>query len=97
MDVRKDSPYFNVPYAVELSERNNIAILIGKGYAHGFLSLSDDSWMLYSTSTVHCPPMDRGVLWSSIAYDWPIENPCISERDGLHPSILEIGNTIWKN
>jgi dTDP-4-dehydrorhamnose 3,5-epimerase len=96
VDVRADSPYFNKPYAVELSEANKIALLIGKGYAHGFLSLSDDSWMLYSTSTVHCPPMDRGVLWSSIAYDWPIANPCISKRDESHPSILEITNTIWQ-
>jgi dTDP-4-dehydrorhamnose 3,5-epimerase len=90
VDVRPDSPHFNQPLAVELSEVSNKALLIRKGYAHGFLSLTDDSWMLYSTSTVHCPSLDRGVLWSSIAFDWPCAQPLLSERDGRHPSIREL-------
>jgi dTDP-4-dehydrorhamnose 3,5-epimerase-like enzyme len=91
VDVRPESPQFNKPYAVELTETSNMALLIAEGYAHGFLALADDSWMLYSTSTVHCPALDRGVLWNSIAFDWPITHPLLSERDGRHPSILEQG------
>lgn len=91
VDIRPESTHFNRPYAVELTETSNTALLIGQGYAHGFLTLADDSWMLYSTSTVHCPTLDRGVLWSSIAFDWPIDHPLLSERDGHHPSILEQG------
>lgn len=91
VDVRPESPNFNKPYAVELAETSDTTLLIGKGYAHGFLTLVDDSWMLYSTSTVHCSSLDRGVLWSSIAFDWPSAKPLISERDGLHPSIQELG------
>ena len=89
--IQPESPHFNKPYAVELSETSNTALLIAEGYAHGFLALADDSWMLYSTTTVHCPKLDRGVLWSSIAFDWPVANPLISERDGRHLSILEQG------
>jgi dTDP-4-dehydrorhamnose 3,5-epimerase-like enzyme len=44
--------------------------------------------MLYFNSTVHCPSMDRGVLWSSIAFDWPILGPKLSDRDAGHPRIL---------
>jgi dTDP-4-dehydrorhamnose 3,5-epimerase len=91
VDVRPESPHFNQPLAVELSDASNKALLIRKGYAHGFLSLTDDSWMLYSTSTVHCPSLDRGVLWSSIAFDWPCIHPLLSERDKHHPSIEELG------
>lgn len=90
VDVRPESPNFNRPFAVEISESSNTALLIGKGYAHGFLTLAVDSWMLYFTSTVHCPSLDRGVLWSSIAFDWPNAKPLISERDGLHPLIQEL-------
>ena len=90
VDVRPESPHFNKPFAVEISDSSNTALLIGKGYAHGFLTLAEDSWMLYTTSTVHCPSLDRGVLWSSIAFDWPSTKPLISERDGLHPSIQEL-------
>jgi dTDP-4-dehydrorhamnose 3,5-epimerase len=87
VDVRPESPHFNKPVAVELSEHTSTALLIGKGYGHGFLALDEDSWMLYSTTTVHCPALDRGVLWSSIDFDWPIQQPVISERDSNHPTI----------
>ena len=88
VDVRPESPHFNKPFAVEISDSSNTALLIGKGYAHGFLTLAADSWMLYFTSTVHCPPLDRGILWSSIAFDWPIVDPTLSDRDAGHPRLL---------
>jgi dTDP-4-dehydrorhamnose 3,5-epimerase len=91
VDVRPESPTFNKPFAVELSQSSNAALLIGKGYAHGFFTLTDDSWLLYCTSTVHCPAMDRGVFWSSIAMDWPCKDPLLSERDKRHPSIHSLG------
>lgn len=87
VDLQPESEHFNNPVAVELSEHAGTALLIGKGYGHGFLALDDDSWMLYSTTTVHNPALDRGVLWSSIDFDWPIEQPVISERDRQHPPI----------
>ena len=90
VDVRPESLNFNKPFAIEISESINTALLIGKGYAHGFLTLAEDSWMLYTTITIHCPSLDQGVLWSSIAFDWPSAT-LISERDGLHPSIQELG------
>jgi len=87
VDVRPESPHFNKPISIELSETGHTVLLIGKGYAHGFLTIEDDSWMLYSTTTVHCPSLDRGVRWDSIAFDWPISQPLISDRDGCHPHI----------
>ena len=91
VDVRPESPHFNKPCAVETSDSSNTALLIGKGYSHGFLTLADDCWMLHYISTVHCPSLDHGLLWSSIAFDWPSAKPLISERDGLRPSIQELG------
>jgi dTDP-4-dehydrorhamnose 3,5-epimerase len=90
VDVRPDSPNFNKPFAIEISESSNKSLLIGKGYAHGFLALGDDNWMLYATTTVHNPSQDRGVLWNSIAFNWPIDQPLLSPRDGLHPKIQDI-------
>jgi dTDP-4-dehydrorhamnose 3,5-epimerase len=87
VDVRPESEHFNKTVAVELSEHSNTALLISKGYGHGFLALDDDSWMLYTTTTVHNPMLDRGVLWSSIDFDWPIKHPVISDRDRQHPPI----------
>jgi len=87
VDVRPESADFNKPVSLELSEHCQTALLIGKGYAHGFLALEEDSWMVYSTNTIYNPDMDRGVLWSSIAFEWPLNKPVLSERDSLHPSI----------
>lgn len=88
VDVRPESPHFNKPFAVDISDSSHTVLLIGKGYAHGFLTLAADSWMLYLTSTVHCPSLDRGILWSSIAFDWPIDEPTLSHRDASHPHLL---------
>ncbi len=87
VDVRPESPTFNQPYGVELHSGAGQALLIPKGYAHGFLSLEDGSLMSYLTTTVHAPSHDSGVLWSSIAFDWPLHDPIVSHRDQLHPSI----------
>lgn len=89
VDIRTESPHFNKPVALELCEEDNIALLIGKGYAHGFLSIEEDSWMMYATNTVHNPSLDRGVLWSSINFEWPVNAPIISDRDKRHPAIGE--------
>lgn len=90
VDIRPYSPHFNKPFSLELSQTSNIGLLIGKGYAHGFFTLTEESWMLYSTTTVHCPSLDFGVLWSSIDYDWPNKHPILSDRDGRHPPICNM-------
>ena len=87
VDIRPDSPNFNKPFSIELSPTNSTALFISKGYAHGFISLDDDSWMFYLTDTVHCPALDQGILWSSLDFEWPILNPRVSQRDSLHPPI----------
>lgn len=84
VDIQPKSQHFNKPYSINLSEKSNTMLFIGKGYAHGFLSIDDDSWMMYFTSTVHCPSLDKGVLWSSIDFQWPVNSPLVSDRDSNH-------------
>lgn len=80
-------PSFNRPYSVELSSEKGNCLLIAKGYAHGFISLCDDSIVNYLTSTVYSPRDDLGVLWSSIDFEWPVMTPILSSRDASHPPI----------
>ena len=40
--------------------------------------------------TIHNPLNDKGVLWNSIAFNWPVKNPLLSKRDLNHPSIKEV-------
>ena len=87
VDIRPQSPTFNQPVSLELNASDDYAIYIGKGFAHGFLSFSENTTMIYCTSTMHNPSLDKGVLWSSINFDWPVSNPILSERDKNHPLI----------
>ena len=65
-------------------------LFIGKGFAHGFLTKSEYSTMHYLTSTVHNEVLDRGVLWSSIDFIWPVKKPILSKRDMKHPLISDL-------
>ena len=87
VDIRPASPQFNRPISIPLDSRTPHLIFIPKGYAHGFLSQSSETVLLYQTSTVHNPQNDKGILWSSIDFDWPVVNPILSVRDQSHPVI----------
>ena len=87
VDVRKKSKFFNIPFSFNIS--GDKAIFIPKGFAHGFLSLEDRTIVQYLTDKEYNPYKDKGVLWKSINFKWPVENPLLSSRDSNHPSIKE--------
>lgn len=89
VDIRKSSPSYSQVYAIELNSNNRTVLIIPPGCAHGFLSLEDNSLMFYKVSTVYSPEHDKGLAWDSIDFDWSIENPILSERDNMHPSLKD--------
>ena len=90
VDVRKKSKFFNQVYSFNLDAQSGLSIFIPQGFAHGFLSLSDDSIVNYLVSTNHDLNNDKGIRWDSINFKWPCKNPIVSERDESHPKISEI-------
>lgn len=64
-------------------------LVIPKGVAHGFKSLSDDSLMVYKTSTEYSPEHDKGIRWDSFGFDWDVQVPVISARDSAHPGLAD--------
>ncbi len=87
LDLRKASATYGKAASFELSARKANIIYMSEGLAHGFMSLSDESIMQYKVTAVHSPVNDRGILWNSFGFDWPLAQPIISERDQLHPSL----------
>ena len=87
VDVRQDSPFFNQPISILIKASEPLACFIPKGYAHGFLSLEDNTILGYLTDHEYDPSRDSGVLWSSINYHWTIKNPILSSRDSLFEDI----------
>jgi dTDP-4-dehydrorhamnose 3,5-epimerase len=92
LDLRKNEPTFGKVYSTLLSEKNRHLLYIPSGIAHGFVSLKEDTTMIYKTSTVHSPEHDRGIRWDSFGFDWEIESPIISMRDSAHPAFAEFNS-----
>ena len=81
LDLRKSSITYGQFIEYNLDYKNNEAIYIPSGCAHGFKTLEDDTTMIYLVTSEYNKEHDSGVKWNSIGYDWNIENPIISERD----------------
>lgn len=87
LDLRKDSPTYKQWFGTVLSQENRISLYIPKGCAHGFLTLSDDTEVLYQMSEFYHPESAHGVRWndSEFQISWPGEVKMISDRDRQLP------------
>jgi dTDP-4-dehydrorhamnose 3,5-epimerase/CDP-3, 6-dideoxy-D-glycero-D-glycero-4-hexulose-5-epimerase len=81
LDLRKKSETFGEFFSRELNAQTREILFIPSGFAHGFLSLENETTMFYQTNTVHSPQNDCGILWNSFGFDWPVKNPILSKRD----------------
>ena len=93
VDLRCNSKTFGQYVKVELSAENKNILYIPKGFAHGFLTLSQTAELAYKTGGEYNPAAERGVMWndSDINIDWGGDiNPVLSEKDKTHPHLCEI-------
>lgn len=85
VDIRKSSPTFGRYVAVELSEENKRQFFIPRGFAHGFLVLSDEAVFTYKVDNVYAPQAEAGIRWNDedINIEWPIDTSKVitSEKD----------------
>jgi dTDP-4-dehydrorhamnose 3,5-epimerase len=86
VDLRTEQPTFGKYFTVELSEENRKAIYIGKGFAHGFLAMEENSIVEYHTTTSQSKDCEGGILWDSFGFEWPVVNPILSDRDKVFPA-----------
>ena len=84
LDLRKSSDTYGKFDVFELNGNDGSNIYIPSGMAHGYLSLEDNSGVLYSTSAVHKVEADSGILWNSFDFNWRCEKLIISKRDQEH-------------
>jgi len=90
VDLRPESPTFRQWTGVELSAQTGRALLIGEGMAHGFLTLQDETDVVYQIDRIFEPGHGRGVRWNDPAFaiEWPQEPLVISERDASYGDFL---------
>jgi len=87
VDLRAQSPTERRWFGTELRAENRRALFVPQGFAHGFITLHDDTEIFYMISVRHAPGFERGVRWNdpALGIRWPIEPAVISARDAAYP------------
>lgn len=93
VDIRKSSPTFGQHVMVELSDENKRQFFIPRGFAHGFLVLSDEAVFTYKVDNPYAPQAEAGICWNdpAIGIDWPIDPKDVltSEKDMKQPLLKD--------
>lgn len=86
-DLRPESPTYKRTFSILLSAENRRMLYIPKYVAHGFLTLTDDTEVLYQMSEYHVPQCARGFRWNDANFEisWPDQVRVISEKDRGYP------------
>ena len=87
VDIRPHSRHYNRWFGIELTAQNHRALYVPAGFAHGFITLSDDAEVYYMISVPYSPEHAQGFRWSDPAFgiQWPLSPGVISPRDAAYP------------
>ncbi len=86
LDLRPGSPTFGRSFGAELTADNRRMLYVPKGFAHGFVTLSEDTEAFYLVDEFYAPELERGIRWDDpqFAIGWPLAPTVISEKDRGH-------------
>lgn len=83
IDLRADSPTYGEWIGVELTADNRRALFVPRDFAHGFVTLEDNTDAFYMVSQSYVPNAESGIRWNDpkFAIDWPIQPSLVSDKD----------------
>ena len=92
IDLRKNSPTFGKWHGEILSAENKKQMYIPENFAHGFCILSDSAEFVYKCTDFYVPGDESGLIWndSQLGIKWPIEQPILSDKDAVLPSLADV-------
>jgi len=100
VDIRHGSPNYAKWFGVVLSAENKKQLYIPRGFAHGFLTLEDDTEIQYKVDNFYSAEHDRGIRYDDrdIGIEWGVDSPLLSEKDSKAPYLKERGpDFLWKD
>lgn len=85
VDIRKNSPTYGENVSIKLSEQNKKMLYIPEGFAHGFLTLEDNTIFSYKCSNFYNKASEDSLVWNdpNLDIDWKIDRPILSEKDKI--------------
>jgi dTDP-4-dehydrorhamnose 3,5-epimerase len=89
VDLRRNSATYGQSVSFELDATQRNAVYVPTGCAHGFLSLTENSVVLYYQSKGYDADTDSGIHFDSFGFNWPVSNPIVSQRDLAHPTLSD--------
>jgi dTDP-4-dehydrorhamnose 3,5-epimerase len=86
LDLRRGSPTFGESFGAELSAENRRMMYVPRGFAHGFITLADDTEAFYLVDEFYGPEQERGIRWDDprFAIRWPLAPAVLSDKDRRH-------------
>ncbi len=87
IDLRPASPTYRAWAGFDLSAENHRTLYVPEGFAHGYLTLADDTVVFYQVSEFYNPGHERGIRWNDPAFaiHWPLTPRIVSPKDASHP------------
>lgn len=93
VDIRRSSSTFGKWVGAHLSAANHRQLWIPQGWAHGFLTISDEAEVLYKSSDFYAPDLERSIAWNDpqVGIDWPLDgtDPLLSPKDEIAPALAQ--------
>ena len=90
VDIRRGSPTYAKWVGIELSAENHRQLFIPRGFAHGFITLTNDVEVLYKADNLYAPECDGNIRWDDpeIGIKWPIDPVVLSDKDAAAPLLV---------
>ena len=95
VDLRKNSKTFGKHFSIRLNEKNCSSVFIPPGFAHGFLTLKDNTVFSYKCTSFYNKKSEGSILWNDkdLKINWGIKNPIVSNKDASAPTFKSIVST----
>jgi dTDP-4-dehydrorhamnose 3,5-epimerase len=97
LDLRPDSPTFGKSFGADLTAENRRMMYVPKGFAHGFITLEDDTEAFYFVDEFYAPECERGVRWDDpkFAVPWPASPTVLSDKDAKQRDFDPAWHLAW--
>lgn len=91
VDIRKNSPTYGNYFSLVLSEENKTQLFVPEGFAHGFLTLEDDTIFSYKCTNFYNKEAEDSLLWNDadLQIDWNVDHPIVSDKDRIAGSFSQ--------
>lgn len=94
VDLRKQSKTYGQYFKINLTEENKLMFYIPEGFAHGFLTLKDNTIFSYKCTNFYNKESEGGIMWNdkTLNIDWNVENPIISDKDTKNENFIDFNS-----